>query len=206
MSAVDSIGTHPRQARRKRERPDHVPKHLQDVLDLDDFERAARPKLPHAVYGYVAHGAETETTLRGNRAAFDAWRLLTRVLVGVSERHQDIQLFGRRYAAPFGIAPMGAAPWSRSKAILSWRRPPRKRAFRSFSAPIRSFHWKRWFGLIRTCGSPPINRRIAGRSRAWSSASFALVLRSWWLPRTCRSDQIAKPTRGQDSVFRSGRA
>jgi len=65
--------------------------------------------LPHAVYGYVAHGAETETTLRANRAAFDAWRLVTRVLVGVSERHQDIQLFGRRYAAPFGIAPMGGS-------------------------------------------------------------------------------------------------
>ena len=109
MSAVASAGARPEPARRKKERPDRVPKHLQDVLDLDDFERAARPKLPHAVYGYVAHGAETETTLRANRAAFDAWRLVTRVLVGVSERHQDIQLFGRRYAAPFGIAPMGGS-------------------------------------------------------------------------------------------------
>ena len=86
-----------------------MPEHLRDVLDLDDFERAARPKLPRAVYGYVAHGAETETTLRANRAAFDSWRLVTRVLVGVSERHQDIQLFGHRYAAPFGIAPMGGS-------------------------------------------------------------------------------------------------
>jgi L-lactate dehydrogenase (cytochrome) len=82
---------------------------LQNIRDLDDFERAARPKLPHAVYGYVAHGAESETTLRTNRAAFDTWRLLTRVLVGVSERRQDIELFGRRYAAPFGIAPMGGS-------------------------------------------------------------------------------------------------
>ena len=89
--------------------PDRVPKRLQDVLDLDDFERAVRPKLPHAVFGYVAHGAETETTLRANRAAFDAWRLVTRVLVGVSKRHQDVELFGRRYAAPFGIAPMGGS-------------------------------------------------------------------------------------------------
>lgn len=82
---------------------------LQHILDLDDFERAAKPKLQDAVYGYVAHGTETETTLRGNRAAFDAWRLVTRVLVGVAERRQDIQLFGRRYAAPFGIAPMGGS-------------------------------------------------------------------------------------------------
>lgn len=109
MSAVASAGARVGRARRRRERSDRVPKYLRDVLDLDDFERATRPKLPHAVYGYVAHGAETEITLRANRAVFDAWRLVTRVLVGVSDRHQDIELFGRRYTAPFGIAPMGGS-------------------------------------------------------------------------------------------------
>jgi L-lactate dehydrogenase (cytochrome) len=109
MSAVASAYAHPRKARRTKQRSGRVPNDLQDILDLDEFERAARPKLPHAVYGYVAHGAETETTLRANRAVFDAWRLVPRVLVGVSDRHQDIQLFGRRYAAPFGIAPMGGS-------------------------------------------------------------------------------------------------
>lgn len=87
--------------------PDRPARRLRRILDLDDFERAVRAKLPRAVYGYVAHGAETEATLRANRAAFDAWRLVTRVLVGVSKRCQEVQLFDRRYAAPFGIAPMG---------------------------------------------------------------------------------------------------
>lgn len=82
---------------------------LRRILDLDDFGRAVRRRLPRAVYGYVAHGSETETTLRGNRAAFDRWRLLPRVLVGVRERTQEIELFGRRYTAPFGIAPMGGS-------------------------------------------------------------------------------------------------
>jgi L-lactate dehydrogenase (cytochrome) len=82
---------------------------VRDILDLDDFDRAARSRLPRAVYGYVAHGSETEAALRANRAAFDAWRLVTRVLVGVGERRLDVQLFGRRYAAPFGIAPMGGS-------------------------------------------------------------------------------------------------
>ena len=109
MSAVVSARVRPGRARREKERSDRVPEYLRDVLDLDDFERAARPKLPHAVYGYVARGAETETTLRANRVAFDAWRLVTRVLVGVSKRHQDTHLFGRRYATPFGIAPMGGS-------------------------------------------------------------------------------------------------
>ena len=77
---------------------------------------AVRPKLPHAVFGYVAHGAETEATLRANRAAFDAWRLVTRVLVGVSKRHQAVNCLvvamPHRSASPR----YGAAPWSHMKA------------------------------------------------------------------------------------------
>jgi L-lactate dehydrogenase (cytochrome) len=79
------------------------------ILDLDDFDRAARDSLPHAIYGYVAHGSETETTLRTNRAVFDEWRFVTRNLVGVTERNQEITLFGQRFASPFGIAPMGGS-------------------------------------------------------------------------------------------------
>jgi hypothetical protein len=67
---------------------------LQGILDLDDFERAVRDRLPRAIYGYVAHGSETETSLRSNRMAFDRWRLLTRVLVGVEERSKQTRLFG----------------------------------------------------------------------------------------------------------------
>ena len=82
---------------------------LHRIFDLDDFERAVRRRLPRAVYGYVAHGSETETTLRTNRAIFDEWRLVTRVLVGVSQRSMMTTLFGKRYAAPYGIAPMGGS-------------------------------------------------------------------------------------------------
>jgi L-lactate dehydrogenase (cytochrome) len=82
---------------------------LKHALDLDDFESLARPRLPRAIYGYVAHGSESETTLRTNRAEFDSWRFETRILVGVADRSQEIELFGRRYAAPFGIAPMGGS-------------------------------------------------------------------------------------------------
>jgi L-lactate dehydrogenase (cytochrome) len=82
---------------------------LRSMRDLEDFERAVRPRLPRAVYGYVAHGSESETTLRTNRAVFDRWRLVPRVLVGVAERSQETWVLGRKYAAPFGIAPMGGS-------------------------------------------------------------------------------------------------
>ncbi len=82
---------------------------MRKIIDLDDFERVVRGKLPRAVFDYVRRGSETETTLRTNRAVFDDWRFVTRVLVGVRERSQDVTLFGRRYSAPFGIAPMGGS-------------------------------------------------------------------------------------------------
>lgn len=82
---------------------------LQDVLDLDDFERVVRDRLPRAVYAYVKDGSETEAALRGNRQAFEAWHLMTRVLVDVAGRSQQTELFGRTYASPFGIAPMGGS-------------------------------------------------------------------------------------------------
>ena len=64
-------------------------------------------RLPRPIFGYVAGAAENNASLRDNRAAFDDYGFKTRVLVDVSQRTQDIELLGQRYAAPFGIAPMG---------------------------------------------------------------------------------------------------
>jgi len=82
---------------------------LDSVLDLDEFQARARKKLPRAIYGYVANGAEDEVALATNRAAFRDYRLVPRVLQNVPDRSQSVTLFGRTYDAPFGIAPMGGA-------------------------------------------------------------------------------------------------
>lgn len=77
------------------------------IQNLMQFERAAKAYLPSAIYGYVANGAEDETSLHTNRNSFLDYRLVTRILRGVQQRDQSRSLFGRAYAAPFGIAPMG---------------------------------------------------------------------------------------------------
>jgi L-lactate dehydrogenase (cytochrome) len=59
------------------------------------------------VFGYVAGAAETNATLADNRAAFRELGFIPRVLTDVSARSQQISLFGRTYAAPFGMAPLG---------------------------------------------------------------------------------------------------
>jgi L-lactate dehydrogenase (cytochrome) len=79
------------------------------ILNLDDFQMAARKHLPKAIYGYVANGSEDSTSLETNRQAFLGYRLVPKVLVGVPKRDQQVNLFGRQYAAPFGIAPMGGS-------------------------------------------------------------------------------------------------
>jgi L-lactate dehydrogenase (cytochrome) len=86
-----------------------VPRRLRRYLALDDFEATARRRLPKFIYGYIAGATETDTALADNRRAFDEYGFVPRVLNDVSGREQTTKLFGKSYAAPFGIPPMGSA-------------------------------------------------------------------------------------------------
>jgi len=77
------------------------------LLTLDDFEPAARLRLPRPLFGYVSGASETGAARQDNRDALDAWRLVPNVLRGVEGRSVAASLMGETYAAPFGIAPMG---------------------------------------------------------------------------------------------------
>ena len=81
-------------------------------LCLDDFDAAARRHLPLPVYSYIAGAAETSHSLAANRSAFAAHEFVPRVMVDITRRDMGVQLLGRRYDAPFGIAPMGLAALS----------------------------------------------------------------------------------------------
>lgn len=85
---------------------------LKSILCLDDFEQAARRRLPRPIFGYIAGAAENNLSRDDNRAAFAELGFVPRVLRKVSERDQGVELFGTRYATPFGIAPMGISALS----------------------------------------------------------------------------------------------
>src|SRR2546421_11342019 len=72
-----------------------LPRALARVLALDDFEEPARRYLPRPMFGYVSGGAETNASLRANRAQFDEIELSPPVLVDVSARTAKTALFGR---------------------------------------------------------------------------------------------------------------
>jgi L-lactate dehydrogenase (cytochrome) len=86
-----------------------APRAMRRYLALDDFEAAARRRLPKFLYGYIAGATETDAALRDNRRAFDEYGFVPRVLNDVSAREQTTKLFGKTYSAPFGIPPMGSA-------------------------------------------------------------------------------------------------
>ena len=86
-----------------------VPLSLRKYLSLDDFEVEARRRLPKFLYGYIAGAVETDAALADNRRAFAEYGFVPRVLNDVSGRNQTTTLFGKTYAAPFGIPPMGSA-------------------------------------------------------------------------------------------------
>jgi lactate 2-monooxygenase len=68
----------------------------------------AKRRLGARAYAYVAGGAGGEATQRANRAAFDRWAVVPRVLRDVSSRDTSVELFGRRLPAPLLLGPVGA--------------------------------------------------------------------------------------------------
>ena len=74
-------------------------------LNLHEYEAAARALLPPMVFDFVGGGSGDEVTVRANRAAFERWRLLPRVLRGVHEVSTATSVLGQEIALPVLIAP-----------------------------------------------------------------------------------------------------
>jgi L-lactate dehydrogenase (cytochrome) len=71
------------------------------------LRRKARTHVPWFAFEYGDGGAGADGGIARNWAAFDAIQLVPRIGVMPVLPPIDTELFGRRYAAPFGVAPMG---------------------------------------------------------------------------------------------------
>ena len=72
-----------------------------------DLERRARWRIPRFAYDFLQGGAGDETGMPRNRAALQSVQIAPRYGVDVTRVDPSADLFGRRYAAPVGIAPIG---------------------------------------------------------------------------------------------------
>ncbi len=73
-----------------------------DIGSLADYERHAAACLTPDAWRHIQEGADAG----GNRAAFDALRLLPRVMTDLRGGDTEIELFGRRHAVPILFAPI----------------------------------------------------------------------------------------------------
>jgi lactate 2-monooxygenase len=76
-------------------------------VDAERLQQAAQRAMSREAFAYTAGGAGSESTMRANRAAFDRWRIVPRVLRDVSVRDTSIELFGRRLPSPLLLSPIG---------------------------------------------------------------------------------------------------
>ncbi|MGQ0767368.1 MAG: alpha-hydroxy acid oxidase [Gemmatimonadota bacterium] len=75
------------------------------LVNLADFERAARSRISHMAYEYIAGGAGDGRTLAWNEEAYGRLKLRSRVLVDVSRVDTTVRLLGRELPFPIILAP-----------------------------------------------------------------------------------------------------
>jgi 4-hydroxymandelate oxidase len=75
------------------------------LINVADYERAAKAKLPGPVCDYYCGGALDEITLRENTAGWERLKLYYRVLAGVAERDMRTTVLGQRVSMPILVAP-----------------------------------------------------------------------------------------------------
>ena len=78
-------------------------------LNIMDFRRIAKRRLPAPVFHYIDGGADDEWSMRRNTDAFNDYELLPAHLSDVSSIDTSSTLFGKRIDWPVMISPTGAS-------------------------------------------------------------------------------------------------
>jgi (S)-mandelate dehydrogenase len=75
---------------------------------IADLRARARARVPRFAFDFVDGGANDETCVERNVKAFRAVELLPHYCIDTKGASTEVELFGARYAAPIGMAPMGS--------------------------------------------------------------------------------------------------
>ncbi|MER9053673.1 alpha-hydroxy acid oxidase [Mesorhizobium sp. M0213] len=78
---------------------------LQSCYNFQDFRRLAEQRLPGPIFNYIDGGADDETTLRRNTAAFEDCDLVPNVLAGVGQVDMSVTVMGQKLAMPVYCSP-----------------------------------------------------------------------------------------------------
>jgi len=79
------------------------------AYNIEDLRQIAKKRVPRGVFGYVDGGSEDGIAVQNNRDAYTSLKIKNRVLIDVSERSTQTEIFGKKAAMPFGVSPTGTA-------------------------------------------------------------------------------------------------
>src|SRR5579884_3464390 len=74
---------------------------------IPEIVEKARASMPVELWANSYGGAESETTIRRNRTAFESLAFVPRLLTGVKDRTLNTVLLGQPLSMPVGLAPVG---------------------------------------------------------------------------------------------------
>jgi L-lactate dehydrogenase (cytochrome) len=85
------------------------------------LRQRSRWRVPRFAFDFVDGAANDEVCRRRNAEAFAAVEILPHYCVETKGGSTEVELFGRKYAAPFGISPMGSGGlmWPKAEQMLA---------------------------------------------------------------------------------------
>lgn len=88
---------------------------------IEDLARKAKKRMPHVAWEYLASGTGDEQLVTKNSNAYHEMAFLPRFCKGALTANTETTLFGRKYSAPIGMAPVGLTGlmWPRAEHYLA---------------------------------------------------------------------------------------
>jgi lactate 2-monooxygenase len=93
---------------------------------LEELEERAKKSISSEAYGYIAGGAGSEATVRGNLAAFHRWKIVPRMMRDVSKRSLKVNVLGVPLSSPVLLAPIGVQSIAHAEGELAVARAAQK--------------------------------------------------------------------------------
>ena len=80
---------------------------LREAANIAQLKTIAKSRIPGFVYEYLCGGCNEDLAVANNRRALDQVFLDPHLLTPANKSDLSIELLGKRYRAPFGVAPLG---------------------------------------------------------------------------------------------------
>ncbi|AXK35932.1 alpha-hydroxy-acid oxidizing protein [Streptomyces armeniacus] len=165
-------------------------RHPPFTTDFTALEASARERLEPGPFWYVAGAAGSGATDRANRAAFDRYRLVPRMLTGATGRSLRTTVLGGELPAPVLLAPVGVQSIVHPDGELATARAASALGLPSVLSTASSHTLEevaeaggdgpRWFQLYWP-NDDDVCASILGRARAAGYSTLVVTLDTWTL-------------------------